>query len=322
LVILLIFSISVTCIDLATSPAQTNVFIDPPAKEASVNQTFSVSVSITNATDLFFWEFKLWYTTAHVNATSVKEGPFLKAGDAETYFNIREMNDAYNATHGLVWAICKRPAGATGVNGDGVLATVSFEATSLGNSNLLLAYPGYPYAIRLRDSNLQGIACTATSGTVEVKTAVSPYGPEGSFTVSPVTLYTGESVTFNASASEPGCNGTHIIPIAYYYWEFGDDATANETDPIAIHTYASHKNYTVTLTVYAPGATPETDTITETIEVIVKPEESGPYILWAFLFSSLGVAAVITIFFIRRRSRHRQRAHKQSMQRHTESLFT
>lgn len=161
---------------ITQSSSDTTVYAEPSYKEIIVNETFSISVNITNVTNLFRWEFKLWYTTAHVNAISVTEGPFLKADSAQTTFGIGQMNDAYNATHGLIWAICRQKE-RVGMNGSGVLAIVSFKATSLGSSDLLLAYPGRPYPVTLTDPQSQIITCSAIGGTVEVKSSISPYSP-------------------------------------------------------------------------------------------------------------------------------------------------
>ena len=119
-------------------------------------------------------------------------------------------------------------------------------------------------------------------------------------------LYVGESITFNASLSKPGCNGTHAIPITLYSWNFGDNTILNGTGPVATHTYASVGNYTVTLTVYAPGATPETDTTTYTVKITVRPVESDEWTL-EIVVAIIAVSAIIAYFFIPRMLRRRRR---------------
>jgi PKD repeat protein len=74
-----------------------------------------------------------------------------------------------------------------------------------------------------------------------------PTPPVANFTWSPPMPITGESVTFNASSSLPGWNGTHTMPIVLYSWDFGDGNTS--TGQIVTHTYANPRNYTVTLNV-------------------------------------------------------------------------
>jgi len=77
----------------------------------------------------------------------------------------------------------------------------------------------------------------------------SPYPPVADFTWAPSTLKVGEPVSFNASSSLPGWNGTHTMPITEYRWNFGDSNITSTVDPIIIHTYASPKVFNVTLTV-------------------------------------------------------------------------
>jgi PKD repeat protein len=99
---------------------------------------------------------------------------------------------------------------------------------------------------------------------------VQPHGPEAEFTWTPTSPRTDESIKFDASASQPGWNGTHTMPITEYRWDFGDGNKTTTSTPIVYHSYKTAGNY-VTLTVYAPGATPETDTITHRVTVISVP---------------------------------------------------
>jgi PKD repeat protein len=71
--------------------------------------------------------------------------------------------------------------------------------------------------------------------------------PVAKFTWSPLQPIADESVTFDASSSLPGWNGTNTIPITLYSWDFGDGIKT--TGQTAIHTYTSPGNYHVTLNV-------------------------------------------------------------------------
>jgi len=102
-------------------------------------------------------------------------------------------------------------------------------------------------------------------------TVVQPYGPKANFEAIPVTARVGENIKFDASASLPGWNGTHAMPITDYRWNFGDGNTTITSQPIIYHSYKAAGNYYVTLTVYAPGATPETDSITVRVTVFTVP---------------------------------------------------
>jgi len=98
-----------------------------------------------------------------------------------------------------------------------------------------------------------------------------PAGPKAEFAAIPVTALTGESIKFDALASLPGWNGTHEMPIVEYRWDFGDGNRTTTSTPIVYHSFSSSGIYYVTLTVYAPGATPETDSTTYKVTVISIP---------------------------------------------------
>jgi PKD repeat protein len=92
-------------------------------------------------------------------------------------------------------------------------------------------------------------------------------GPTAEFTWSPLLPRYNQTVTFNASASTPGWNGTTHPPIVYYVWDFGDGNTTTTTDPIIYYVYTQDGNYTVTLTVIDVNG--DNSTITKTITVTV-----------------------------------------------------
>ena len=114
-----------------------------------------------------------------------------------------------------------------------------------------------------------------TSGNMGISdtvyfTIALPYGPKAEFTATPETANVGEMVKFDASTSQPGWNGTHTMPITEYQWDFGDGNKTTTTAPTIYHSYKTG-NYYVILTVYAPGATPETDTITHRVTIVSVP---------------------------------------------------
>jgi len=115
------------------------------------------------------------------------------------------------------------------------------------------------------------ILTSSTTWTGVFEFAVPPYGPTAGFTVTPETANIGESVKFDASSSQSGWNGTHERSITEYHWDFGDGNKTTTSIPIVYHSFTSFGNYYVTLTVYASGATPETDTTTHKVTVVSVP---------------------------------------------------
>jgi PKD repeat protein len=76
---------------------------------------------------------------------------------------------------------------------------------------------------------------------------------------------------FDASASLSGWNGTHEMLITEYRWDFGDGNRTTAFTPLVYHGFQSGGIYYVTLTVYAPGATPETDSKTHKVTITAIP---------------------------------------------------
>jgi len=100
---------------------------------------------------------------------------------------------------------------------------------------------------------------------------VQPHGPEAKFTATPETARVGELVKFDASSSLSGWNGTRNMPITEYRWDFGDSNRTTTSTPVIFHRFSGSGIYYVTLTVYAPGATLETDSTTCRVTVIAIP---------------------------------------------------
>jgi hypothetical protein len=130
----------------------------------NVGLTFSANVTVQGVENLYGYEFKLFYSNDILNGTSVTQGPFLKTGGASTFFYVAEFTDGYNATHGLLNVVSLRTAtNATGVNGTGTLATVTFKSVSAnGPRNLSLA------DVKLSDPNSTPIPYAALDGEVTV----------------------------------------------------------------------------------------------------------------------------------------------------------
>jgi len=119
-------------------------------------KNFTVHINVSNAINLYSWEFKLFYSNDVLNATAVAEGSFLSAS-GPTNFVIIEFNDLFNATHGLVWVNCTFLAPPP-VSGNGTLATISFHVEALGESVLDLADTALndPWNVPIPHSALDG----------------------------------------------------------------------------------------------------------------------------------------------------------------------
>jgi len=128
------------------------IYVDPPSNIGTVGQKFTVKINISNAVDLYGWEFKLGWNATILNATDVGEGSFLKSG-GDTFFA-----PTTNNTAGYILVDCTLLGNIPGVNGNGTLATVEFRIETGGACDLDL------YDTILVDSQEQAIQHTAIDG--------------------------------------------------------------------------------------------------------------------------------------------------------------
>jgi len=141
-----------------------------------------------------------------------------------------------------------------GITASGVTATHNFASVGI-------------FTVTLNITDNKSL-WNATQKQVQV---VQPHGPKAEFTINPETANVGQLVTFNATASQSGWNGTSQMPITKYSWDFGDGNKTDTTTPIVYHSFSSQGIYYPSLTVNASGATPETDTITKRVLIISTP---------------------------------------------------
>lgn len=96
--------------------------------------TFEINITVNNVTELYGWEFKLYYLRAVLNLTLTKFGPFLETGG--TTFTIDKSNQNLNSTHGLVWLADSLLGAPSGVNGSGTIASAKFKVNQIGSTKL------------------------------------------------------------------------------------------------------------------------------------------------------------------------------------------
>jgi len=106
-------------------------------------ESLNIDVNITNAINLQHYEFKLWFNTTLLNATSVTPSsvnpagtlfiPAKMVGDPPVY----EWTPLQNVSDGFVWAGASLPVGQA-FTGSGILMTISFTSLTAGNCTLHL----------------------------------------------------------------------------------------------------------------------------------------------------------------------------------------
>lgn len=142
--------------------------LQPSTTTILVGNSLSVSANISTVVDLFGYQFDIQYNPSVLSATGVTEGPFLSSGGA-TFFVPGTID---NITGILSFTADALVGAATGVSGNGTLATIAFTALGQGTSAISLING------ELLDSTLADIAFNTTNTSITVNTPIPPKTPE------------------------------------------------------------------------------------------------------------------------------------------------
>jgi len=212
-------------------PTIPNVYVDPAAvvdPTVEPGETFTVSVMVTEVTDVFGWGFFLHYRSSVVSVQSVDLGDFAD----ESWGFRRRIFPTLGYCTAAAYFDAESPVG---IDGSGTLATVTFLVNGVGTTSLDLANTKINTVI---DGTSVPIEHTASDGLFDNRLANVP--PTASFFATPLIGAEGDIVTFDATASSD--DGW----IVGYQWDFGDGSTSS--GDVAPHTYPNVGVYIVTLT--------------------------------------------------------------------------
>jgi len=145
-----------------------------------------------------------------------------------------------------------------------------------------------------------------------------PHSPIANFTESSETPRVYETVYFDASTSKPGFDGDDECPIIEYRWDFGDGTSG--PGKTVRHIYEKPGNYTVTLTVHAPGIPPYIDpqyggtNTTDTIQHVKQVIPVGGYTIPIDTYTTATppttyfaiLTIIVAVFTAIRRKTHRK----------------
>lgn len=139
-----------------TGPAA--IYFDPPSFTPAVGSTFTVNVSLRNIADLFSAPLQISYDTKTLQLLNVTNGDMLsRDGQAVALVHREDLQK------GTIQVNAERPPNSGGINGDGVLYTLTFQAKLKGESNLVLERPV------LRNSQRQSVPLPPAAAQVSVK---------------------------------------------------------------------------------------------------------------------------------------------------------
>jgi len=146
----------------------TTVYVDPEESTVKLCQTFKIDVNVADVTGLQGFDFCLSYDTTILDGLEVEEGPFM-ASFGFTIVAYKEIDDEYETTVGRIWFAVVL-LGDAFADGTGTLATITFNATALGESVLDL-HSILPYKseeVKLCTCSPEPITNTAVDGYVVV----------------------------------------------------------------------------------------------------------------------------------------------------------
>jgi uncharacterized protein (DUF2141 family) len=271
----------------------TLVSVDPADSYVAVGKSVNVNISVTDVANLTCWQFTLCFLKAILNCTNVAEGPFLKSVNA-TFFGENITNN-YNSTNGEVEAYCTLLANNSVANGNGVLATVTFNALSAGDSPLNLS------DTVLGDQNIpsQPIAHTDVDGTVHVQNLTLTVTTVGGGTVTlndtgPYYTY-GEVVQLTALPSTGW---------SFNQWSGNLSGSANPTtivmtDNMAVTATFTQNNYTLSSSVSGSGSVNLNNTgpyhYGDVVQLSAVPSTGWSFQTWSGNLSGSANPATLTI---------------------------
>jgi hypothetical protein len=151
---------------------ETKVLIEPQFLSIpKIGEPFSVNVSIYNVSNLFAYDFLLWYNTTLIDCLNVEWPkshfltPILKPNN---FFNIKTIEDNINETTGAVRVTATLTDGEPPKNGSGLLVKITFKATAIGSTFLRLYFPGFDYPVKLSDPEGNAMPCSTINSEVTV----------------------------------------------------------------------------------------------------------------------------------------------------------
>jgi len=193
------------------SSSKATLYVNPNFSSVSVGESFSITVELSNVTNLCGYDFKLSYNSTVLNATHLCIAPIF---DDATQI----IKEEINATLERIWvAVVSAPLNP--LNGSYTLVTINFTALTEGFSSLTL------YETKLGDDTAEAIAHSIISGYVNVssgdgETMQGSAVSEASFSQTGTTVYVNPAVV-NASVGEHFFLYIDISDVVDLYgWEF------------------------------------------------------------------------------------------------------
>jgi len=274
LCIILLFASIIAIIpasQIAKAQTQASLNFSPSTISATtLNQTFTLSIDISNVQNLWGWVINVTYNSAFLEYKSSSNGGFLASQGATDFFiptKPQTFKDIYSNIETMQVVLLQDAIYSfsngedQSVSGSGTLATITFQAVNQTSST----------PITLNVENLEGpLPTSAAQGTPHP--AIIPTSYTSTATVS---LIIPGPPTANAGGEQSVPAGTQVIlngsesvstgSNTTYTWTFIDGTPKTLTGEIANYTFNNPGNYTVTLTVKDSLGTSNSTTVIHVI---------------------------------------------------------
>ena len=139
-------------------PGGASASFNPGMAKAQVGKTFTVSLMLSNATDVFNAPVKVQFDPSVVKLNDVTRGALLGADGQQVIFTRNILNESGTAS-----VVLNRLPGSGGISGSGSLVELVFEAVAPGETQIQV--PG----LTIRDSQMQSIPVEAPTLAVTVQ---------------------------------------------------------------------------------------------------------------------------------------------------------
>lgn len=158
-----------------------SVSLNPSSINVTKGQTFNVNVTLTDAADLYGWEFQLYWNNTVLNLTSA-QALIPECWGEDTFELGTGIENGFNSTHGRYWKAMSALNPAPPFNGSLTVATLTFETLNAGSTQLDLQ------GVELSDAEASPISHEDADGVVTV-TLKTLYMRSDQHTVNNATLY-------------------------------------------------------------------------------------------------------------------------------------
>lgn len=234
----------------------------------SAGDVFTVEVRITDVTDLFMIVFSVtWDPTIldlvepdpPYNPGDPVKGDVLEPGGSTAF--MPNTDHVAGLEDGCAYTLLGAGSVDVGAAPGGLVATMTFKVLVAPEAGIPIdtdiLFDAVTHDTLWVDELGGDHEFAQLAGThfhFEVVT-VAPYSPTAKKIHYPIAPNINETVTFDASASEPGWDGDGVCPIIEYRWDFGDGTPQPIVgDPIITHVFNETGTYHICLEVYAPGS--------------------------------------------------------------------